>query len=74
MDAIPWELAHEVWADPGHGVTVSNYYFEWTPLEELSGIVTEQGTLPVAAVEGWLAAIKLHPALASGELEAVAHY
>jgi hypothetical protein len=48
---------------------VQNYYFEWTPLEELSGIVTEQGTLPVAAVEGWLAAIKLHPALASGGLE-----
>jgi translation initiation factor 2B subunit (eIF-2B alpha/beta/delta family) len=63
----------EVWADPVQGVTVSNYYFEWTPLEELSGIVTEQGILPVAAVEGWLAAIKLHPALASGELEAVAH-
>ena len=40
-----------------------------TPLAELSGIVTEQGTLPVAAVEGWLAAIKLHPALANRELE-----
>jgi hypothetical protein len=25
--------------------------------------------LPVAAVEGWLAAIKLHPALAGGGLE-----
>jgi translation initiation factor eIF-2B subunit delta len=61
--------AGEVWTDAPQGVTVRNPYFEWTPLEELSGIVTEQGTLPVAAVEGWLAAIKLHPALASGGLE-----
>jgi translation initiation factor 2B subunit (eIF-2B alpha/beta/delta family) len=61
--------AGEVWADAPQSVRVRNYYFEWTPLEELSGIVTEQGTLPVAAVEGWLAAIKLHPALASGGLE-----
>jgi translation initiation factor 2B subunit (eIF-2B alpha/beta/delta family) len=60
--------AGEVWADAPHGVTVHNRYFEWTPLEELSGIVTEQGTLPVAAVEGWLAAMKLHPALANSEL------
>ena len=44
-----------------------NPYFEWTPLAELSGIVTEKGTLLVAEVESWLAAIKLHPALASGD-------
>jgi translation initiation factor 2B subunit (eIF-2B alpha/beta/delta family) len=61
--------AGEVWADAPPGVTVRNRYFEWTPLRELSGIVTEQGTLPVAAVEGWLAAIRLHPALASSSLE-----
>jgi translation initiation factor eIF-2B subunit delta len=61
--------AGEVWADAPPEVKVQNRYFEWTPLEELSGIVTEQGTLPVAAVEGWLAAIKLHPALAGGGLE-----
>jgi len=60
--------AGEIWADVPDGVVVDNHYFEWTPLEELSGIVTEQGTLPVAAVEGWLAAIKLHPALAAGNL------
>jgi translation initiation factor eIF-2B subunit delta len=61
--------AGEVWADAPQGVTVRNPYFEWTPLAELSGIVTDQGTLPVAGVEGWLAAIKLHPALASGGRE-----
>jgi translation initiation factor 2B subunit (eIF-2B alpha/beta/delta family) len=58
--------ASEVWADAPPGVTVRNHYFEWTPLSELSGIVTEQGTLSVAEAEGWLAALKLHPALASG--------
>jgi translation initiation factor eIF-2B subunit delta len=34
-------------------------------LEAISGIVTEQGTLPVAAIEAWLAATRLHPALAN---------
>jgi len=63
-----WPAA-EVWADVPDGVTVRNHYFEWTPLEEFSGIVTEQGTLPVAAVEGWLASIKLHPALARSQRE-----
>jgi translation initiation factor eIF-2B subunit delta len=61
--------AGEVWADAPPGVTVQNRYFEWTPLEELSGIVTEQGTLPVAAVEGWLASMRLHPTLAGDRLE-----
>jgi hypothetical protein len=41
------------------------HFFDFTPLEALSGIVTEQGILPVAAVEAWLAATKLHPALAN---------
>ncbi len=66
-----WPAA-EVWAEVPPGVTVRNHYFEWTPLRELSGIVTEQGILPVAAVEGWLAAIRLHPALASNSLERAA--
>jgi translation initiation factor eIF-2B subunit delta len=58
--------ASEVWADAPAGVTVRNPYFEWTPLAELSGIVTEQGALSVAEAEAKLTAIKLHPALASG--------
>lgn len=55
--------ADEVWPDAPPCVGVQNRYFEFTPLELISGIVTEQGTLPVAAIEAWLAAIKLHPAL-----------
>ncbi|MFO7166729.1 MAG: translation initiation factor eIF-2B [Chloroflexota bacterium] len=57
--------AEEVWPDAPPGVTVQNRYFDTTPLELLAGIVTEQGTLPVAAIEAWLAATKLHPALAA---------
>lgn len=53
----------EVWKDPPPNITVQNYCFDTTPLELISGIVTERGTLPVAAVEAWLAALKLHPAL-----------
>jgi translation initiation factor eIF-2B subunit delta len=58
--------ASEVWADAPPGVTVRNHYFEWTPLAELSGIVSEQEVLSVAEAEDHLAAIKLHPALARG--------
>jgi translation initiation factor eIF-2B subunit delta len=55
----------EIWADLPSGVAVHNRYYDRTPLEAISGIVTEQGTLPVAAIEAWLAATRLHPALAS---------
>ena len=55
--------ADEVWSEAPPGVVIRNRYFEPIPLDLISGIVTEQGTLPVAAIEAWLAAIKLHPAL-----------
>jgi translation initiation factor 2B subunit (eIF-2B alpha/beta/delta family) len=55
--------ASEVWPDAPAGVTVGNRYFDTTPLDLISGIVTEHGTLPVAAIEAWLAATRLHPAL-----------
>jgi translation initiation factor 2B subunit (eIF-2B alpha/beta/delta family) len=65
--------ASEVWAEAPAGVRVRKQYFEWTPLAELSGIVTEQGLLSVAEAEGRLAANKLHPALASGGQASVSH-
>lgn len=55
---------NEVWSDVPEGVTVQNRYFDFTPLTKISGIVTEKGTLPIAAIEAWLAATRLHPALA----------
>jgi translation initiation factor 2B subunit (eIF-2B alpha/beta/delta family) len=55
----------DIWSDaPDHAGSVA-HFFDFTPLEMISGIVTEQGILPVAAVEAWLAATKLHPALAN---------
>jgi translation initiation factor 2B subunit (eIF-2B alpha/beta/delta family) len=63
LEQIEWPTA-EVWPEAMEGVAVRNCYFDTTPLELISGIVTEQGTLPVAAIEAWLAATHLHPALA----------
>lgn len=59
---VRWPV-DEVWAGPPPGITIKNLYFDCTPLTEISGLVTEQGVLPTAGVEGWLASIKLHPAL-----------
>ncbi|MFP4439523.1 MAG: translation initiation factor eIF-2B [Chloroflexaceae bacterium] len=55
--------AEQVWEEPPAGITIKNLYFDCTPLTELAGLVTEQGVLPTAGIEGWLASIKLHPAL-----------
>lgn len=57
-----WPAA-QVWEAAPSGVTVENLYFDATPLTEIAGIVTEQGVLPTAGIEAWLAAIKLHPRL-----------
>lgn len=55
----------DVWDEPPLGVTVEHWDRDLTPLSLISGIVTERGTLPPTMVEGWLAAMHLHPALAS---------
>jgi translation initiation factor eIF-2B subunit delta len=59
----------DTWSDVARDVGGGSLFFDFTPLEMLSGIVTEQGILPVAAVEAWLAATKLHPALANYAIE-----
>lgn len=58
----------EVWEGAPQGVTVVNRYFDLTPLGDIADIVTEQGILPTATIEAWLAATKLHPALAARAL------
>jgi translation initiation factor eIF-2B subunit delta len=55
----------QIWSDAPRDMSGQKHWFDFTPLELISGIVTEQGILPVAAVEAWLAATKLHPALAN---------
>jgi translation initiation factor 2B subunit (eIF-2B alpha/beta/delta family) len=55
--------AEQVWDAPPDTVNVENYYFDHTPLPTISGVVTENGVLTSVAVEGWLAAMRLHPSL-----------
>jgi translation initiation factor 2B subunit (eIF-2B alpha/beta/delta family) len=56
----------EIWQQKAHNVTVVNRYFDSTPLHLITGIVTERGTLTLAAIEAWLATSRIHPLL--GEL------
>jgi hypothetical protein len=44
-------------------MAIQNPLCDTTSLELISGIVTERGTLPLAAIEAWLAALRIHPAL-----------
>ncbi len=57
-----WPI-EQVWAEAPATVKVLNYYFDATPLDALSGIVTEQGTQTHPGIDAWLAATHLHPKL-----------
>lgn len=60
---IDWPYATN-WPVVPDGQYERGRYFDTTPLELIAGIVTEHAPLPVAAIEAWLAATRLHPALA----------
>ncbi|MCL5744186.1 MAG: initiation factor 2B [Acidobacteria bacterium] len=53
----------EILAEPVPGVTAVNYYFDSTPLERFSGIVTEEGVLAPADLKIRLSALPVHDAL-----------
>ena len=53
----------EVWKDCPEGVTVLNYYFDVTPLEYLSGLITERGILLRSQVEEMLKHLRIHELL-----------
>ncbi len=55
--------ASEVLEEEAPGVSIVNYYFELTPLELFTGIVSEDGVLPPAEVRERLACKALDPAL-----------
>lgn len=57
-----WPI-EQVWSEAPAQVKVVNYYFDATPLDALSGIVTEQGIQTRAGIDAWLAATQLHPGL-----------
>jgi translation initiation factor eIF-2B subunit delta len=71
VDSAEWLVQGDSNGKAPSAITLGSLPFDFTPLELLSGIVTEQGILPVAAVEAWLAATQLHPALASHATETV---
>jgi translation initiation factor 2B subunit (eIF-2B alpha/beta/delta family) len=49
--------AAELWADPPSGVAIMNRYFEPTPLDSFTKVITEEGLLDAAEVrkraEAW---------------------
>ncbi len=53
----------QIWDTPPAGVAIENYYFDRTPLVCISGVVTERGIMTSTVIDGWLAAMHLHPAL-----------
>ncbi len=53
----------EVWEDSPGGVTVLNYYFDVTPLDFVSGVVTEKGLLQRAEVLKMLSQLQTHKLL-----------
>jgi translation initiation factor eIF-2B subunit delta len=57
----------EVWPDPPQGVEVVNLYFDVTPLEYLTGVVTEQGILSVSELVKALGQINIHDILLDEE-------
>ncbi len=48
---------------PAQNVTILNYYFDLTPLESLTGIVSEEGMLMLHEVKQRLKKIQIHPSL-----------
>jgi eIF-2B alpha/beta/delta-like uncharacterized protein len=53
----------EVWPDHPSGVKVINRYFDLTPLDYLTGVVTEEGVLSPSEVLATLKGCNLHPSL-----------
>ncbi len=50
---------NEVWENPPAEVTIENYYFDDTPLEILTGVITEDGILTPNEIGGKIDAQKL---------------
>ncbi len=57
---IESEDPQEVWEGYPEGITVLNYYFDLTPLELVSGVVTEKGLLQHAEIYNMLRKLETH--------------
>lgn len=63
MPPEPAHPAYEVFAEQVQGISVLNYYFEETPLDLFTGIVSEDGLLAKEVLVRILTRKTLHPAL-----------
>ncbi len=54
---------NHIWPEAPPGITVQVAFSDRTPLDLLSGIISERGIAPPVGIEAWLAAIHLHPLL-----------
>jgi translation initiation factor 2B subunit (eIF-2B alpha/beta/delta family) len=59
----------ELWDHQSPHLHIEHIPCDTTALEYFTGIVTERGILPTAAIEGWLATLRIHPALTLTESE-----
>jgi translation initiation factor 2B subunit (eIF-2B alpha/beta/delta family) len=62
----PAKPAGEILPEALPNVTAENFYFETTPLELVSGVLTEEGLLEPEQVRARLGARSLHPSLLTG--------
>lgn len=59
----PPKTPTEIVAQPPAGVTILNFYFDQTPLDALTGVVTEEGVLATPELRARFETIKIHPLL-----------
>jgi translation initiation factor eIF-2B subunit delta len=59
----------ELWEHQSPQLHIEHIPCDTTALDYFTGIVTERGILPTAAIEGWLATLRIHPALTMTEAE-----
>ena len=64
LPAEPPKDPGEILPEPADNVTVLNYYFDRTPLDFVSGLITEQGLLSPSALDQVFEKLAIHPALA----------
>ena len=62
----PPKPASEIMAERLDNVTVENFYFDLTPLDFITAVVTEEGILGPEQVRERLGRVKIHPALLDG--------
>ncbi|MFM2308092.1 MAG: hypothetical protein RLY87_212, partial [Chloroflexota bacterium] len=52
-----WQFADDACRTTAHPAQL----FDVTPIEQVTAVITERGSLPAPAIEAWLAAERIHP-------------